>query len=146
MEGQGPNNSPPSVVASELPSAVQIGRMKFLWRALLISNFALGAYLFVMPKKKQIREQTSNLQEVPPPPPGEIITPVHEEPIFLPPPPEPVKVQQEPVPEDQQRELFKWMLEEKRKVKPQSLKEKQRINEEKAILKQFIRKESIPSI
>lgn len=55
----------------------------------------------------------------------------------------PVKVL-EPIPEDQQRELFSWMLEEKRKVKPRDREEKKRIDEDKAILKQFIRAKSIP--
>lgn len=56
---------------------------------------------------------------------------------------EPVKVR-EPIPEDQQRELFKWMLEEKRKIKPKDPEEKKRIDEDKAILKQFIRAKTIP--
>lgn len=53
---------------------------------------------------------------------------------------------QEPIPEQQQRELFKWMLEEKRKIKTKDPEEKKRIDEEKAILKQFLRAKSIPSI
>ena len=57
----------------------------------------------------------------------------------------PVKLQ-EPIPEDQQRELFKWMLEEKRKIKPKDPEDKKHIDEEKAILKQFIRVKPIPSI
>ncbi|KAL0010135.1 hypothetical protein SO802_005243 [Lithocarpus litseifolius] len=52
----------------------------------------------------------------------------------------------EPIPEDKQRELFKWMLEEKRKIKPKDPEEKKRIDEEKAILKQFILAKPIPSI
>ena len=51
-----------------------------------------------------------------------------------------------PVPESQQRELFKWMLEEKRKVKPSSGAEKNKVNEEKALLKKFIRAESVPNL
>ncbi|PWA48881.1 hypothetical protein CTI12_AA487340 [Artemisia annua] len=58
---------------------------------------------------------------------------------------EPVEVQ-ERIPLDQQRELFKWILEEKRKLKPNGPEEKTRIDEEKAILKQFIRAKSIPSL
>ncbi|KAI4355519.1 hypothetical protein L6164_004283 [Bauhinia variegata] len=57
---------------------------------------------------------------------------------------EPVK--REPIPESQQRELFKWILEEKRKLKPKDPEEKRRIDEEKAILKQFIRAKSIPAV
>lgn len=52
----------------------------------------------------------------------------------------------DPIPMDKQRELFKWMLEEKRKVKPKDSEEKKRIDDEKAILKQFIRAKSIPNI
>lgn len=58
--------------------------------------------------------------------------------------PEPVKVARKPIPEDDQRELFKWILEEKRKIEPKDRKEKKRVDEEKAILKQFIRAERIP--
>lgn len=50
----------------------------------------------------------------------------------------------EPIPEDQQRELLKWILEEKRKMKPKSREEKKRLEEEKALLKRFIRADSIP--
>lgn len=52
----------------------------------------------------------------------------------------------QPVTEDQQRELFHWMLEEKRKIKPKDSEEKRRIDEEKAILKQFIRAKSVPHL
>ncbi|KAJ8440589.1 hypothetical protein Cgig2_028718 [Carnegiea gigantea] len=52
----------------------------------------------------------------------------------------------DPIPAEQQRELFKWMLEEKRKIKTKDPEEKKKIDEEKAILKQFIRAKSIPSI
>lgn len=71
--------------------------------------------------------------------------PVTKEPLPSPLITEPVKLR-EPIPENQQRELFKWLLEEKRKVKPRDPEEKKRIDEEKAILKQFIRAKSIPSI
>ncbi|XP_004507930.1 uncharacterized protein [Cicer arietinum] len=49
-----------------------------------------------------------------------------------------------PITEEQQREVFKWMLEEKRKVKPKDAMEKKLIDEEKDILKQFLRAKSIP--
>ena len=55
-------------------------------------------------------------------------------------------IKREPIPEGQQRELFKWILEEKRKIKPKDSEEKQRIDEEKALLKNLIRSKSIPSI
>lgn len=73
------------------------------------------------------------------------IPPIPEETPLPPAFPKPVKVL-EPIPEDQQRELFKWILEGKRRVLPKNRKEKNRIDEEKAILKQFICSESIPRI
>lgn len=48
------------------------------------------------------------------------------------------------IPEEQQREVFEWMLEEKRKVKPKDPAEKKQIDEEKDILKDFLRAESLP--
>lgn len=103
-----------------------------------------AAYLFTRPAKK---ERKSNIS--PPVIPAETTTPTppapqNFEPIFTP-IPEPVKVP-EPLSVDQQRSVFEWMLEEKRKVKPQNREEKKRINEEKALLKQFIRADSIPKI
>lgn len=73
-----------------------------------------------------------------------IAAPVVEESLARPAIVEPVKVR-EPIPVDQQRELFKWILEEKRKIKPKDREEKKRIDEEKAILKEFIRAKSIPN-
>lgn len=52
---------------------------------------------------------------------------------------------QDPIPADQQFELFKWILEERRKVKPKDVEEKKRIDEEKAILKHFIKTKSVPN-
>ncbi|KAL6610660.1 hypothetical protein ACP70R_040629 [Stipagrostis hirtigluma subsp. patula] len=51
-----------------------------------------------------------------------------------------------PIPEDEQRQLYKWMLEEKRKIKPQNAAEKKKLDEEKALLKEFIRAGSLPSL
>ncbi|KAG0485059.1 hypothetical protein HPP92_009138 [Vanilla planifolia] len=59
--------------------------------------------------------------------------------------PAPVKILS-PIPEEEQRELFKWILEEKRKIKPTNPSDKKKIDEEKALLKEFIRSKSIPSL
>ncbi|CAF2050166.1 hypothetical protein HID58_036289 [Brassica napus] len=59
---------------------------------------------------------------------------------------ESVKVARKPIPEDEQRELFKWILEEKRKTEPKDREDKKRIDEEKAVLKQFIRAERVPKL
>lgn len=93
------------------------------------------------------KKDTDVEEEVTPPVSTTAATAVHvvEKPLQSPTIKEPVKLQ-EPIPEDQQREIFKWILEEKRKVKPKDPEEKKRIDEEKAILKQFIRAKSIPAI
>uniref|UniRef100_J3L1B4 Uncharacterized protein n=1 Tax=Oryza brachyantha TaxID=4533 RepID=J3L1B4_ORYBR len=51
-----------------------------------------------------------------------------------------------PISEDEQRQIYKWMLEEKRKIKPHNAAEKNKINEEKSLLKEFIRAESLPRL
>ncbi|KAJ7553791.1 hypothetical protein O6H91_06G113100 [Diphasiastrum complanatum] len=50
------------------------------------------------------------------------------------------------IPVDEQHKLFQWILEEKRKVKPVSESDKARIDEEKALLKHFIRTKHIPPL
>lgn len=62
------------------------------------------------------------------------------------PPTPPPKRVLPPIPEDEQRQVYKWMLEEKRKIKPRNAAEKNKINEEKALLKEFIRAESLPRL
>lgn len=61
-------------------------------------------------------------------------------PEWMPPPSKPL------VSPEQQREVLQWMLEEKRKVKPQSKADKARINAEKQFLKELIRGNAIPTL
>ncbi|KAL7095952.1 hypothetical protein ACP275_10G054800 [Erythranthe tilingii] len=70
---------------------------------------------------------------------------IQEETVYFPPIPKHVIVRQ-PVPEEHQREIFKWILEERRKVKPLNQEEMKRIDEDKAILEEFIRSNSVPTI
>ncbi|KAF2323550.1 hypothetical protein GH714_036044 [Hevea brasiliensis] len=123
-------------------------RYKFLWPLLLTVNLTVGAYLFMRTKKKDTdleKEVSTNVSSSPVSSTPTTTTTVSEKPISLPTVSEPVKPH-EPIPENQQRELYKWILEEKRKVKAKDPQEKKRIDEEKAILKQFIRAKSIPRI
>ncbi|XVE70600.1 hypothetical protein DITRI_Ditri10aG0084300 [Diplodiscus trichospermus] len=134
----------------------RINRYKPIWRILLISNLALGAYMFAKARKKSSgiednkhtktgaeHDESDSEADVSSDPVTTAL--VHEEPPILPVVAKPSQVL-EPIPEDQQRELFKWMLEEKRKVKPNDPEERKRNDEEKAILKQFIRAKSLPRI
>ncbi|XP_058179274.1 uncharacterized protein LOC131298027 [Rhododendron vialii] len=124
-------------------------RYKFVWPLLLAVNLGVGAYLFMRTKKKNsgVEEEVSGVPPTPTPSPSTaaVTVPVTEKTPSLPPVVEPVMLR-DPIPENQQRELYKWLLEEKRKVKPKDAEEKKRIDEEKAILKQFIRTKSIPSL
>ncbi|XP_075515954.1 uncharacterized protein LOC142550780 [Primulina tabacum] len=122
-----------------------VNRYKILWRVFLIGNFGLGAYMFAQAgKKERVKEKKEATVEVTPTP-TPVTTLTDEEPIFIQPTTPPVIVRQ-PIHEDQQRELFKWMLEEKRMVKPNNREKKLRIDKEKAILKEFLRAKSIPSV
>lgn len=107
---------------------------------LLDIAFLLVVYLLTRPKKdtsttdEEVPNKTSS---APVPTTASTTAPAIETAPIIPP---------EPIPEDQQRELFKWILEEKRKVKTKDREEKKHIEEEKAILKQFIRAKTIPEI
>ncbi|XP_059303111.1 uncharacterized protein LOC132055355 [Lycium ferocissimum] len=143
---------PTSSMTSSTPPPPQppkesfIRRYKYLWPMLLAVNFSIGAYLFMRTKKKDVGTEEGEMLDVPA---ASVSTAAasavieKEMEVTTPPPLQPVIVR-EPIPENQQRELFKWMLEEKRRVKPKDPEEKRRIDEEKAILKHFIRAKSIP--
>lgn len=47
---------------------------------------------------------------------------------------------------EQQREVLQWVLQEKRKVKPQDKREKARIDEEKRLLKELLRGSQLPTL
>ncbi|CAH8380922.1 unnamed protein product [Eruca vesicaria subsp. sativa] len=120
-------------------------RYKYMWPLLLTVNLAVGGYLFFRTKKKDIEEPAS--EEIAAKSDSVAAPVTVEKPVSSAVVAEPVVVKaREPLPEKQQRELFKWMLEEKRKVKPQNAQEKKRIDEEKAILKQFIASKTIPTL
>ncbi|XP_048130012.1 uncharacterized protein LOC115737547 isoform X2 [Rhodamnia argentea] len=119
-------------------------RYKFLWPLLLTVNAAVGVYLFMRTNKKDNTTEEEDSKAISSTAVS-TITPATEKPVPVPIITEPVKPR-EPIPEDKQRELFKWILEEKRKIKPRDPEERKRLDEEKATLKQFIRAKSLPSI
>ncbi|CAI9114307.1 OLC1v1014999C1 [Oldenlandia corymbosa var. corymbosa] len=133
------------------PKESFLRRYKFVVPLLLAVNLSVGAYLFMRTKKKDV---VVDEKEVPNVPSARASTSIPNATVTEKPapvvaltsavvtPPKP----REPIPENEQRELFKWLLEEKRKLKPIDSAEKKRIDEEKAILKEFIRAKSIPSL
>ncbi|CAN0881608.1 hypothetical protein LINGRAHAP2_LOCUS14338 [Linum grandiflorum] len=121
--------SQPTTPPPQPPKESFARRYKFMWPLLLAVNFTVGAYLFTRTKKKD----TDVVEETPKDGPLAVgaTAPI---------------LPRDAIPENQQRELFKWILEEKRKMKPQDAEEKKRLDEEKAILKHFIRAKPTPSI
>lgn len=116
-----PSSSPS---APQPPKESFARRYKFLWPMLLTVNLAVGAYLFMRTKKQD--EHVADEEAAPDSAKiTKIAAPVVEESLARPAIVEPVKVR-EPIPVDQQRELFKWILEEKRKIKPKDREEKKR--------------------
>ncbi|KAK9030894.1 hypothetical protein V6N11_032298 [Hibiscus sabdariffa] len=134
---------PPPPPPPQPPRESFARRYKFLWPLLLAVNFTVGAYLFMRTKKKDTDVPEEDVDPNPPVSTTTLTTQVTENPLPAPPITQHLKLR-EPIPESQQRELFKSILEEKRKVKPKDTEEKKRLDEEKAILKQFIRAKSIP--
>ncbi|KAI3786167.1 hypothetical protein L1987_45299 [Smallanthus sonchifolius] len=133
--------SPPPPSPPPPPPKESLGRRyKFIWPLLIAVNFSIGAYLYTRTNKEENTEvdepatatlpstgiSTASVAHTSSPPA------IHD----------PVK----PIPVDQQRELLKWILEEKRKVKTKDPQEKKQNDEEKALLKQLIRAKSIPSL
>lgn len=128
-----------------LPKEPFIKRYKFVWPMLLAVNFGIGVYLFARTSTKKEDTEVEEKDAAPPISVKDTTAPVAVTSASPPPIANPV-IKREPIPEGQQRELFKWILEEKRKIKPKDSEEKQRIDEEKALLKNLIRSKSIPSI
>ncbi|KAL9224704.1 hypothetical protein vseg_000715 [Gypsophila vaccaria] len=156
MEASQPPTPPLKPPSSSLSSAIpeiptaRIQRYKLAWRVFMIGNLGLGAYIFARAKMKASNVKTEKtLQKSPLPPPTtpEPTVETVEEPEIAPSTPiaDLVRVS-EPVPEEKQREIFKWILDEKRKMKPRNKDDKKRIDDEKAILKMFIRSEAVPPI
>ncbi|KAK7329699.1 hypothetical protein VNO77_23874 [Canavalia gladiata] len=133
------------------PTGLLMKRCKFIWRLLLLSNLAFGAFLFARAKRRDSmeinRKTTHKLHkgkatvELPPESTTSSIDINYDD--FFVPVIAPVEMRA-PITEEQQREIFKWMLEEKRRLKPKNPEEKKQIDEEKAILKQFLHAKSIP--
>nr|GEV33847.1 ribonuclease H-like domain-containing protein [Tanacetum cinerariifolium] len=102
---------PPAQISEESPPAAQppkesvVRGYKFVWRILLISNLALGAYIFTRPRKKEAAKKDKKHTELPSTP--EMKTAPDSEGTAITPGIEPEKLQV-PVPESQWTKPFKW--------------------------------------
>ncbi|XP_008797763.2 uncharacterized protein LOC103712855 [Phoenix dactylifera] len=125
-----------------LPPAAKKGFFRRILPLFLAASLGVGVYVLARTSMKQPADKD---EEVPSSQLVSTDAPIPEkklsaEPLLTP------KKMLPPIPEHEQHELFKWILEEKRKVKPSDPAEKKKIDEEKALLKQFIRSKSIPSL
>ncbi|XP_009412220.2 uncharacterized protein LOC103993763 [Musa acuminata AAA Group] len=128
------------------PSAAKKGFLRRVIPFLLTANLAVGVYVLLRTSKKESTEKDEEaVGEVPASPVATIKPVIPDKEQVVGPIPAPLKVLP-PIAEQEQRELFQWILEEKRKVKRGDRVEKKKIDEEKALLKQFIRAKSIPMI
>ncbi|CAL9159463.1 unnamed protein product [Musa hybrid cultivar] len=139
-------SSPPSAAAPppSTPPPPPVAKKGFFRRFLpffLAANLGIGAYVLI----KQLSEKNNEAEEQVTAPATPTESAVTEKKSVVVPTPAPIKVLP-PIPEQEQRQLFKWILEEKRKVKPSDPAEKKKLDEEKALLKQFIRAKSVPSL
>ncbi|KAF5793385.1 hypothetical protein HanRHA438_Chr09g0428981 [Helianthus annuus] len=119
-------------------------RYKFIRPLLLAASFSIGAYLYTTTNKEEKREGDEPVTAV-----SSTLASTNTSTASVghsSTSPPAIREPLEPIPMDQQRELLKWMLEEKRKVKTKDPQEKKKIDEEKALLKQLIRAKSIPSL
>ncbi|CAM8985272.1 unnamed protein product [Rhodiola kirilowii] len=144
-------------------------RYKFLWPLLLTVNLTVGAYIFMRTKKKNTSGEdesaasadvsaTDSVSTAAPfadksapsavassLPVSSQVSAVARQTALSPANTAP-QYKTVIVPEEQQRQLFEWILDEKRKIKPVDAEEKKRIDSEKDVLKQYIRAKSIPII
>ncbi|KAJ8467078.1 hypothetical protein OPV22_029630 [Ensete ventricosum] len=128
------------------PFAAKKGFLRRVLPFLLTANLAVGGYVLLRTSKKESTEKDEEaVGEVPASPVVTIKPVIPDKKQVVGPIPAPLKVLP-PIAEQEQRELFQWILEEKRKMKPGDRAERKEIDEEKALLKQFIRAKSIPII
>ncbi|KAL6615444.1 hypothetical protein ACP70R_037714 [Stipagrostis hirtigluma subsp. patula] len=135
---------PDPAAPPQAPSAARGVFMRRIFPFLLATNVFIGVYVFAKTYKRD--QDKKNAAAAAAAAAAEALssptsaTAKAEDPV---PPPKRVRP---PISEDEQRQLYKWMLEEKRKIKPRNAAEKSKINEEKALLKQFIQAESLPRL
>ncbi|KAJ1687871.1 hypothetical protein LUZ63_019261 [Rhynchospora breviuscula] len=131
-----PPTPPPQQPPPQPPSAAKKGFLRRIFPLLIVANLAVGVYVLTRTglKDKKTEEEAStenkSLEKTSP----EIAPPV------------PAKKELPPIPPEEQLQLFKWILQEKRKVKTRDPVEKKKIDEDKALLKDIIRSGSIPSL
>ncbi|XP_078167935.1 uncharacterized protein LOC144562607 [Carex rostrata] len=132
-----PTPQPPPPPPPQPPSSAKQGFLRRIFPLLILTNLAVGVYVLTRTSQKDKKKEESTT---------EIKAPEKKPPEIAPAPaPLPVK-ELPPIPPEEQLQLFKWILQEKRKVKTRDPVEKKKIDEEKALLKEIIRSGSLPSL
>uniref|UniRef100_A0ACD5T6I2 Uncharacterized protein n=1 Tax=Avena sativa TaxID=4498 RepID=A0ACD5T6I2_AVESA len=133
-----PKPKPQGAPAPPPPTAeAKKGFMRRMFPFLLAVNLFVGAYVVVRtyykdsPSNKAAADTDPAAADTPLPEPVATVVPTR---VFP------------PIPEDEQRRVYRWMLDEKRKVKPRDKAEKRKLDDEKALLKEIIRAESLPKL
>ncbi|XP_062232320.1 uncharacterized protein LOC133929539 isoform X1 [Phragmites australis] len=124
------------------PPEARKGFMRRMFPFLLAANLFVGVYVLVRTYRKDSGKKEAATDPA-------AATASTSSAATAEKPAEPIAVPREqlpPIPEDEQHQVYKWMLEEKRKIKPRNAAEKKKLNEEKALLKEFIRMGSLPSL
>lgn len=132
------------------PSAAKGVFMRRIFPFLLATNVFIGVYVFAKTYKRDQEKKNAEAAAAAAAA-AALSTPASAtakaaDPVPAPAPAPTPKIVLPPLSEDEQRQVYKWMLEEKRKIKPRNAAEKNKINEEKALLKEFIRAESLPRL
>lgn len=135
IEAPGATAASSSSTSSQNPSFIR--RYRFVWPALLGLNLVVGGYVLLRtkPKHANLDEAKERVQYAE--------TETVSQPISSATSTSVIPVASWPISEDEQRQLFKWILEERRQIKAANPSEKSRIDEEKAILKQYITSKEI---
>ncbi|KAG1367559.1 Deneddylase UL48 [Cocos nucifera] len=123
------------------PSAAKKGFIRRIVPLLLAANLGIGVYILTRTSMRQPADKDEKVLSSPVDSTGAPVP--DEKKSSAEPPSTPMKVLP-PIPENEQGQLFEWILEEVRKVKPHDPAEKKKNDEEKALLKRFIHVKSIP--
>ncbi|KAM3300795.1 hypothetical protein ACQJBY_041694 [Aegilops geniculata] len=136
-----PKPKPPGAPAPPPAAEAKKGFMRRMFPFLLAVNAFVGAYMLVRTYYKDSPAKTADSAAATAAPSTPSAAGESSEPVAA---AVPAKPALPPIPEDEQRRVYKWMLEEKRKVKPRDAAEKKRLDDEKALLKQIIRADTLP--
>ncbi|OEL35358.1 hypothetical protein BAE44_0003622 [Dichanthelium oligosanthes] len=137
---------PDPAAPPQAPSAAKGVFMRRIFPFLLATNVFIGVYVFAKTYKRD--QEKKNAEATATAAAAAALSPASAPAKAADPAPAPAttpapKRVLPPLSEDEQRQVYKWMLEEKRKIEPRDAAEKNKINEEKALLKEFIRAESL---